>query len=229
MRKIASLLALTAILLIPAFALAQSSGGPCSPTYTGTELCNAIPTFGGLGVNSLQSLIMAIFTWLSTLIATLALVMLIYSGARMVFSQGDLGAVKEAKTSFAYAVIGFVVTVFGYVIVSTFQYFIGVRGGNPAAETGFFYNPLRDTRLFANPGTQLPNFIESTVTNFLGLIGTVVLFYLIWNGFRYVMAGSNEDQVKSSKNAITWSVIGLACILLSYTIVSVLVDQFGSR
>ncbi len=211
------LIALIIILaIVPFFAFAQEA---CSPGYTGTSLCNAIPRFGGLNINDLQGFIIGIFSWIAGIIGTILMAVLIYSGIKMVLSQGDLGKVKEAKASFTYAILGFLVTIFGYVIVSSVQYFIGVRQGDPEQERNFFFNPLRDSTLIG--------FLETTMTNVLGVVGAVVLFYLVWNGFKYILAGSNEEQTKAAKLAITWSIIGLISILASYTIVKVLIDTFG--
>lgn len=220
MKKLTFICIISGFVLLPAFVFAQSTSGPCSPVYTGPNLCNAIPTFGGMGVTDLKSFMLAVFGWIAGIIGTLAMVMFMFSGAKMIFSQGDPGAVKEAKSSFAYSIAGFLVVIFGYVIVSGLQFFLGVRtGSDPSQRSDFFYNPLDNT--------NLQGFFNDIVANFLGLIGTVALFYLIWNGFKYVTAGPNEEQSKSARQGVTWAIFGLISVLLSYTIVMVLLATFN--
>jgi hypothetical protein len=203
------------LLLLPVLVFAQT----CTPEYSGSKLCNAIPSFGGENVNDIPSFLQAAFTWLASIVATILMAVLIYSGLRMVLAQGDPGAIKTAKTSFTYAIVGFLVIIFGYTIVSMTQYFIGASSDDPEDATTFFFNPLKFT--------NLETFLESIIQNALVLIGTVVLFFLIWQGFRYVTAGANEEQTKSARQAITWSIIGLILTLLSYTIVMVVIRTIG--
>jgi hypothetical protein len=205
-----SILSVSAITLgSPQIAQAQCSSGSATD-----RLPNCLPFFGGSPVNDIPSLIEASFTWLATIVATLLMVMLIYSGIRMVFSQGGEG-LKGAKSSFTYSIVGFLVIIFGYVIVSMTQFFLRTNGQNPSNERGFFFNPLRDTTLMG--------FLNNTLLNVLGMLGTVTLLFIVWNGFRYLTAGGNDEQVKKARAGLTWSVVGLISTLLAYTIVQVIV------
>jgi len=49
-------------------------------------------------------------------------------------------------------------------------------------------------------------------------IGTVVAIGLIYSGFLYITAKDDSGAGKAKKG-ITWSLIGLALVMLSYTII----------
>lgn len=205
-------------LLIPAFALAQTgSGQQCSNSASNSgQLCNALPSFGGVSVGNLQDLIVAVMVWAGTLIATGAFVMILYAGGRMIIAQGDPKAISEAKSTIFYAIVGFVISIFAYVIVSAVEFFVGVKDQNGGSD--FFYNPIQSP--------SLVSFVDRTITGFLGLVGTIAILYIIIGGFRYMTAGGNEEQAKKGRNSLTWAVVGLISVILSYTIIQVLRQTF---
>jgi hypothetical protein len=218
MKKLLSILSLS-MLSVPALVQAQL---PCDPNNPGTQLCNALPSFGGIPVTNVSSLFTAVLFWTGTVVALIAMVMIIYSGAKMVFAQGDQQAISEAKNSLTYALSGFLVMTFAYVMVSMVQYFIGVNTQQP--NNSFFYNPLRDNVLFDG---DAPSFVVSTILNLINLIGLIAMFFIILNGFKYMLARGNEEQIAKAKAGVTWSVIGLILTILSYTIISAIIETIG--
>lgn len=52
------------------------------------------------------------------IVGILAIIMMIYGGIRYVLSGGDNNKVKDAKNTILYAVVGLVVAILGYAIVS---------------------------------------------------------------------------------------------------------------
>ncbi len=217
MKNFLASIILASFLVIPGFVLAQ--GEDCTDTSASNgELCNALPSFGGINVNNLQELVVAVLVWGGTVIATLAMIMIIYAGVRMIFSQGDPQAITSAKSTMFYAIGGFVIASFAYVIVASIEFFLGVS--NQPGGDSFFVNPLSlDTA-------------EGLLVRIVGLIlsvaGTIAVLFIVIGGFRYVMAGGNEEQVKKAKGTVTWAVIGLIIILVSYTIMSVIRNTLAS-
>ncbi len=229
MRKsILILLLILAFVPLLSFAQTPTPAPNCTANYNSPRLCNALPFFGGQAVTDIPTFIAALFTWLAGLIGTLALVMIIYGGAQMIFAQGDSAVVAKGKGTITNAVYGIIIIMFAYVIVSAVQYFVGVRDnvGDPGAiNRNFFFNPLREEYLF---NTSFPAFVDSVIRDFLGILGVIAVLYIIIAGFRYVSAQGNEDQVKKAKDSIKWAVIGLICIILSYVIISVVINTIGS-
>lgn len=204
-----------AVVAVPSIAWAQAA---CSPSYSGTQLCNAIPVFGGKAVTDIPGFIQAALSWLATVIGTLALVMIIFAGAQMIFSRGDSKATTQAKTTLTYSIFGVIIVMFAYVIVSAIQYFFRFNNEfQPGKEmSGFFVNPIADTNLLT--------FVAGTTTRFLGIIGAAAIFYIILSGFRYITSGGNEDQAKKARAGLTWAIFGLISIILSYMIITAVIN-----
>ena len=72
---------------------------------------------GGCG-SSLTNLIKDISTTLLWVIGTAAVLFIIYGGIQMVISQGDPAKIKTARNTITYAIIGLVVGIASYAIVS---------------------------------------------------------------------------------------------------------------
>lgn len=81
------------------------------------------------------------------------------------------------------------------------------------------------------PPTQLCNPLQSTtITEFLEKIIDILLFFalpiivffIIFAGFKFVIARGNESQVSEAKAALTWSVIGGVIILGAKLIITVI-------
>lgn len=64
--------------------------------------------------------------------------------------------------------------------------------------------------------------IENVLLWVLGIAGSLSLLMLITGGVLYVIAAGDEQKAESAKKMITWTILGLALILASYSIVVVL-------
>ena len=102
----------------------------------------------------------------------------------------------------------------------------------------FFNNALaQSASFFDNPQTgAIPNVsaqgtLGQNVTNiinfFLGLLGLIAVAFLIYAGVLMVTAGGEEEQVTKAKKIISYAVVGIVIILLSYTIVTFVSSALG--
>lgn len=80
-----------------------------------------IPTIGCIG-----PLFSIGLTWAITLISVVSLFMIIFAGIKYITSGGGKG-VEEAKNILTYAIIGFLVVLFAYFIVSIISTLTGAR------------------------------------------------------------------------------------------------------
>lgn len=65
-----------------------------------------------------------------------------------------------------------------------------------------------------------PRIIAALVINILlGMVGMLMLSYIIYGGYLIMTSAGNEDRVKKGRSVITNAIIGLAIILASYGIV----------
>ena len=65
------------------------------------------------------------------------------------------------------------------------------------------------------------------VTNWaLGFVTLISVLMLIWGGVQYLTSMGSEDAVASAKNTITYAILGLIIVGISYAIVVVVVNVF---
>lgn len=60
--------------------------------------------------------------------------------------------------------------------------------------------------------------VATTVKAVLSLLAIIFLVIIIINGYKWMMAGGNEDQVKEAKQSIKNATIGLIIVLAAYSI-----------
>lgn len=62
--------------------------------------------------------------------------------------------------------------------------------------------------------------VFNRVINFaVAFAGVVALFFIVYSGARYITSGGDPKGVESAKNTLTWSIIGLAVVLLAWAII----------
>ena len=61
----------------------------------------------------------------------------------------------------------------------------------------------------------------------LGLVGALVLLFFVYGGVMFIISGGSSDRVNQAKRIITGSVIGLAIVFLSYTIIYFVATTLG--
>ena len=76
-----------------------------------------------------QALIPRAINLMLFIVGILAIVMLIWGGIRYVISGGNSDKVKEAKNTILYAIIGLVVAILGYALVSWVISVVGAGAG----------------------------------------------------------------------------------------------------
>lgn len=70
------------------------------------------------------------------------------------------------------------------------------------------------------PAESLPTLIARVIRAALLLVGVVALGFIVYGGFRYILSRGDEKDVASAKQTITYAVIGIVVIGISYMIVS---------
>lgn len=66
---------------------------------------------------------------------------------------------------------------------------------------------------------------NNVVTVALGLAGIVLFIMLILGGFKFMLAGGDPKTAAAARNTITYAVLGLVVLILSYLILE-LIRQF---
>lgn len=83
-----------------------------------------------------------------------------------------------------------------------------------------------DKPIAAASGTLGQN-ITLLINYFLGILGLIAVGFLIYSGVLMVTAGGDEQQISKARKIITYAVIGIVIILLSWTIVTFVASALG--
>lgn len=71
-----------------------------------------------------------------------------------------------------------------------------------------------------NNTTDLTTFITNIINIMLFIAGAVAVIMIIIGGIRYVTSNGDQAQVKSAKDTILYSVVGLVVAILAFAIVN---------
>lgn len=82
-----------------------------------------------------------------------------------------------------------------------------------------------------NPlGTSSPEvLIGRVIKAALGIVGSIALLMFIYGGFLWLTSMGSEQKITKGKQVITWAVIGLAVIFLSYAAVGFVIDTLTGK
>lgn len=209
------------LLLLPLVTFAQA-GVPCTPTQSPANaapgLCNP---FGSSvenpkldPVNDFKSLLFRLLIVFASFTALVPVVIIVAAGFQMIIAHGNAEAIQRAKTALSYAVYGFIMAVLSFVLVAGMADYLGANNlpdpSNPAND--ILANPLVDKTF----GDLV---INKILINFLKLAGLLAILMLVFNGFRYITASGDEEQIKEAKDAMKWIAAGIITILFAYVII----------
>ena len=105
---------------------------------------------------------------------------------------------------------------------------LGATATNALAQSAsFFNNPQGGAAPDAAAQGTLGQNVTLIINYFLGILGLVAVAFLIYAGILMVTAGGNDEQVGKARKVITYAVIGIVIILLSWTIVTFVASALG--
>ena len=216
MKKCLAISILTIILFIPIFAHAQVSID-CASDNNSTQLCNPIRYADDVGTFATKAVAIA-----TTFFALIAMMTVIFSGFRMMLSQGDAEKLTVAKNALVWSIFGLVLAMFAFVLVSATADYIGAKDPNPEIYIGNHKveNPINDPSFAKLLGTM--------TTGFLKVAGLIAIVMIMIGGYRYIASAGNEEMAESGKKTLQWSIVGLITILLSYVLVQATLTFFGA-
>jgi hypothetical protein len=56
------------------------------------------------------------------------------------------------------------------------------------------------------------------------LIAGVTIVFIIFGGYRYMVAGANSEQATKGKQTVLWAVVGLALVIMAATLVNIFIN-----
>jgi len=203
------------VVLTPDLALAQTPAN-CADTsaVTQTSLCNPTQSFA----KNLPAFLFNVLKFFGMAIGLQAIIYVVYSGFRMVISQGNSEEVATAKASFQWALLGMLLVMGSFAIVYAVAQFIGATN----VDDGNLLNPFNPTRDEVINPTQSNSFMDLLMTilrGFMGISALIAMLMIMINGFRYITSGGNDEKAESAKSGLQWAVVGLVVMIMAYVIV----------
>lgn len=83
-----------------------------------------------------------------------------------------------------------------------------------------------DKEVCNSSGDDVGNLIQTVVNILLYALGAIAVIMIVVGGIRYTTSNGEAAQIKSAKDTILYSVIGLVVAMLSWAIVNFVVGMF---
>lgn len=122
------------------------------------------------------------------------------------------------KTIVSFGIVLTLMVTLGAVAIPNYAH--AQIGVGPAGGGGGIKNPLGD-----GGSETITDVLKRIINWMLGLVGFLALIALIIGGAQMIMDFGNEDRVQKAKVTITWAVIGLAVVILSYAIINIVTSN----
>ena len=76
---------------------------------------------------------------------------------------------------------------------------------------------------------DLEGVFENAVSAVLALVGIVLFIMLVMGGFKYTTAGGDPKKLEDAKKTLTYAVLGVAFIAISYLILRLIATLTGNE
>ncbi|MBT3865396.1 hypothetical protein HOE67_00145 [Candidatus Peregrinibacteria bacterium] len=154
-----------------------------------------------------------VMTFIKYLIGSLAVLMIVVNGVKLVVGGGEEENTKKARNGVVYSLLGLVLLVFGSTLINDVFYKVdkNVYSGMESV------TPTVDLARGVNEIVGITNFIVSYV-------GPVLLLLLLIGGVLYLTSGGEEENMNRAKRLIIAALIGVVVIYGAFAVVSTIVS-----
>ncbi|MEX2013007.1 MAG: hypothetical protein WD967_01235, partial [Candidatus Levyibacteriota bacterium] len=73
----------------------------------------------------------------------------------------------------------------------------------------------------------IPAVFSLVLTFVFGLAGIAAVFFVLFAGFKFLTSGGDPKQVQGARQTLTYAIIGLIVIILSYAILNLISQITG--
>ncbi len=150
-----------------------------------------------------------VLTAVQSVVAILAVLMIVVSGLIYITSAGDSGRVTLAKTALTAAIIGLAIAVAAPALLKEIYTVLGGTAPNTAPAAN----------------RTLSQIILEALKVLLSVIGTLSVIMLVVGGIMYITS-AGSDRADMAKKTIQYAIIGLIVAILSLVIVTQIVNIF---
>ncbi len=197
------------VCLIPSIALAE------------TALKNPLDAIGG-GYVAPNQLFARVAGGLVFITGTLALVIVVLGGYRILTAAGNAENFAKGKKMVAFALLGFILTIASYTILDTVIKLLS--GGQVTFIDGraVLLDPL------GMAGKSPIEFYGQRILKYLlSGLGALTLLTAIYGGATWMLAAGNEEKITKARKTLGYAVLGLIIVLGSYSIISFVYAPFA--
>ncbi|HAU40301.1 MAG: hypothetical protein UV80_C0001G0059 [Candidatus Peregrinibacteria bacterium GW2011_GWF2_43_17] len=173
------------------------------------------------------------------IVGVVSFVGMLIGGIRLLTAYGNDEQVGSAKKTIIFALVGLLLAIFSYAIVSI----IGslnldaniFKADTAQAEEATLDDklnellPSEEELIEKSPNSQraslpggdlIKDVLPKAINIILYITSTIVFVALVYSGILYVTARGNEEDVKKATNIILYSIVGIIVVALSYALVS---------
>lgn len=109
--------------------------------------------------------------------------------------------------------------------IDVFQNCGGAAGGTGSSTGGSVTGTASGSQICGAKGDSFTNIMKNIINTILFVLGIVAVIMIIIGGIRYVTSNGDSNQIKSAKDTILYSVIGLVVAIMAYAIVGFVLDR----
>ena len=84
----------------------------------------------------------------------------------------------------------------------------------------------QDSSVCASTGDDATSMVTIVINTLLYVLGIIAVFMIIIGGIRYTTSGGDSSGLKTAKDTILYSVVGLVVAIMAYAIVNFVVGKF---
>ncbi len=77
--------------------------------------------------------------------------------------------------------------------------------------------------------TGINNFLSTIINLFFMLAAIAVVFMVVWGAYDFIISFGEKDAISKARQKITWAIIGLIVLSLSFVIFKVLEQITGIK
>lgn len=162
------------------------------------------------------------------------LIYIIIGGYKYLTAQGDPKAIDGARNTITYALIGFGIVAFSYLIFQVAELFFGFKilgqlpqivspayaAASPQVDLGTELKLGNDpvTKYFGSFGALFGRILDFAIP----IAGIVFLIFLVFGGIKWASSQGDKAAVQSARGTLTTAIIGLVIVISSYLVLQVI-------
>lgn len=152
--------------------------------------------------------IYGVISYMKAILGSVAIFMIVISGMRTIFAQGEEEAITTQRKAILWTVVGLMLILVNQVVVEN-----------------IFINPVRgqEGQIAQSNIQNILNLFGKVLQFLLGFVGLFALAALIYGGGSMVANFGNEEAVGKAKKIVTNAIVGIVIILSAFAIVSTVI------